>query len=83
MKSSFTRSTSDRFLLGICGRIARMLGVESLFIRIAMVVAVIFLPGPGWLLYPALWLVMPDDQGGAAGYQVIANAIQKNKIDRR
>lgn len=52
------RSESDKMLAGVCGGIAEYLGIDSVFVRLA-VVLLAFASGVGVFLYPVLWLVMP------------------------
>lgn len=54
----FTRSTTDKWIGGVCGGIAEYFGWDSTLVRVAFV-ASILLPGPQLLLYLALWLIIP------------------------
>jgi len=67
MDRRLVRSTTDKYIAGVCGGLAQFLGVDALFVRIAMVLVALFVQPLGWLLYPALWLVLPTDQGGPSG----------------
>ena len=67
MDRRLVRSTTDKYIAGVCGGLAQFLGVDALFVRIAMVLVALFVQPLGWLLYPALWLVLPTDQGGPTG----------------
>ncbi|RRD50942.1 PspC domain-containing protein [Arachnia propionica] len=62
---SLKRSNSDKIIAGVCGGIARAIGVESLIVRLAFVVFVL-LGGSGIAIYVVLWLFVPRDQGGTA-----------------
>lgn len=53
------RSTRDRVLGGVCGGIAEYFGIDVALVRILMFILIFF--GPGFLLYPILWLVIPSD----------------------
>ncbi|WP_436492640.1 PspC domain-containing protein [Actinokineospora sp. HUAS TT18] len=55
------RSRTDRMISGVCGGIARVLGVDAAIIRIALVVATILGFGTGALIYLACWILMPED----------------------
>lgn len=63
-----TRSSGDRVIAGVCGGIARYLGVDSTVVRIAAVVLTL-IGGTGALLYVAALLLMPSDSqpAGAEG----------------
>ena len=52
---------SDGWLAGVCGGIARRLGISETFVRIAWLVAALFF-GTGLLLYAVLWWVMPHER---------------------
>ena len=58
------RSRDDRMLWGICGGVARYLGVDATLVRI-VTVGLAVLGGTGVLLYLAALLLMPEE-GGAA-----------------
>jgi phage shock protein PspC (stress-responsive transcriptional regulator) len=54
------RSTSDRMLTGTASGIARYLGVDSAFVRMAFVAATL-MGGAGVLLYLAALLLIPEE----------------------
>lgn len=61
------RSKSDRWLMGVCGGIARSMGVASIWVRLATIAAAVLLvPGPSFLIvggaYLALGYFLPEDQ---------------------
>jgi signal transduction histidine kinase len=56
----FTRSRTDRVLAGVCGGVARALGVDPLVLRVA-VVALTVAGGTGALLYVLAWLFRPEE----------------------
>ena len=53
------RSRRNRVFLGVCGGLAEFFGINSFWIRLAFLIALI--PGgvPGLLLYTILWLIIP------------------------
>ena len=53
------RSPSDRQLGGVCSGIARYTNTDPTVIRVVFVVVAIM--GPGLLLYPLLWLLVPEE----------------------
>ncbi len=53
------RSSSDRFIAGVCGGLGQYLGIDSTLIRIGFVL--LTLAGVSPLLYIALWIVLPVD----------------------
>lgn len=61
--STFLRPRSGRLLAGVCAGIADRLGWSRALVRVVWVVLSLF-PGPLWVLYVVLWILMP-----AAGSQ--------------
>lgn len=53
------RSSSDRFIAGVCGGLGQYLGIDSTLIRIGFVL--LTLAGVSPLLYLVLWVVLPID----------------------
>lgn len=56
-------SDLDRKLFGVCGGIARYLGVDSTIIRLVFLVLTLVLQGIPVLLYFIAWIVMPGEPG--------------------
>lgn len=54
------RSTSDKWLGGVCGGLAKKFGVDVNAVRL-LVFIFIMVAGSGLLAYIAAWIVMPDD----------------------
>ena len=54
------RSLNDRWIGGVCGGIARMIGVESWIVRLAFVL-MLFFAGIGFLPYVLLWIFVPPE----------------------
>jgi phage shock protein PspC (stress-responsive transcriptional regulator) len=52
------RADEEKFLAGVCGGLAAYVGIDPVFVRLAMVLLV-FASGVGLMIYPVLWLVMP------------------------
>ncbi|MEO3936170.1 PspC domain-containing protein [Dermatophilaceae bacterium Soc4.6] len=59
------RSTSDRWLAGVCGGVGAHLGIEPGLVRLVMVVAVI--AGPGLPVYAFLWVMTRPDTRAPGG----------------
>ena len=55
-----TRDTSHQVIAGVCSGIARRFGLSRTGLRVAFVVSCI-LPGPQFVAYLVLWIVMPAD----------------------
>jgi len=55
-----TRDTRHAVLGGVCAGLARRFGISTTALRVAFVVSCV-LPGPQFLAYALLWLVLPAD----------------------
>jgi phage shock protein PspC (stress-responsive transcriptional regulator) len=53
----------ERWIAGVCSGLARRFGVSASVVRLVFVVSCL-LPGPQFLLYIALWIVMPAEDSG-------------------
>jgi phage shock protein PspC (stress-responsive transcriptional regulator) len=49
----------DRWIAGVCSGLALRFGLQPSTVRILFVLSVL-LPGPQFLVYIALWILMPD-----------------------
>lgn len=60
-----TRSTTNRWIFGVCGGIAQKYGMNPLAVRIAVIVLAVVIPGvslvPTILLYILAGLLLPAD----------------------
>ena len=66
MNTPLTRSRSDKFLGGVCGGLAKSLGMESSIVRIIAVLLAVFTQ-IGWIAYLVLWAVLPTDSSSRTG----------------
>jgi phage shock protein PspC (stress-responsive transcriptional regulator) len=57
---SLARPRDRRLIAGVCAGLANRFGVSPTLVRILFVVSVL-LPGPQFLLYLALWIIMPSE----------------------
>ncbi len=55
----FARDTNHKVIAGVCSGLARRLGISRSGLRVAAVVSCI-LPGPQFIAYIVLWIVMPE-----------------------
>ncbi|HMB70390.1 MAG TPA: PspC domain-containing protein [bacterium] len=60
--SRLERSRTERVLFGVCGGLARHLGLDPDLVRVAFLLAVA-LDGTGWVLYLAGYLLIPEEAG--------------------
>jgi phage shock protein PspC (stress-responsive transcriptional regulator) len=60
MASTLVRPARGRVLGGVCAGLARRFGLSPNGVRLIFVVSCV-LPGPQFLLYIALWILMPSE----------------------
>lgn len=53
------RPRNDRIIAGVCAGLARRFGMKSSTMRLLFVLSCL-LPGPQFLIYIALWIVVPE-----------------------
>lgn len=58
--TALARPQRGRVIAGVCAGLARRLGMKPWQVRLLFVVSVV-LPGPQFLLYVALWILMPAE----------------------
>ncbi len=58
--SAMRRSLSDRWIGGVCGGLARMMGVETWIVRLAVTLLTFFW-GTGLIIYILLWVFVPPE----------------------
>ena len=58
------RSRNDRMIAGVAGGLAATFNVDPLLVRIVLL-ALAFLNGFGFMLYIALWLLVPNEDSAA------------------
>ena len=55
------RSRTDKMVAGVCGGVAKMIGVDAALLRIVLVAATLLGFGTGAVLYAAAWILMPEE----------------------
>ena len=53
-----TRSTSDKWIGGVCGGLADYFGWNANLVRLLFVLSCL-LPGPQFIVYLVLWIIIP------------------------
>jgi phage shock protein C len=76
MDNKLYRSSSDKFLGGVCGGIGKYLGVDSSFVRIIFLL-LMFGSGIGFLLYILLWVILPQEGATATGLPLTGPEFEK------
>jgi phage shock protein PspC (stress-responsive transcriptional regulator) len=54
------RPRDDRVIAGVCSGIARRYGLSATTVRLLFVLSLL-LPGPQFIIYIILWVLMPDE----------------------
>lgn len=59
------RPRDGRMIAGVCAGLARRFGVEPTLVRVLAVLSCL-LPGPQFVVYIVLWIMMPSEEKYAA-----------------
>lgn len=59
-RKRLVRTPDDKMIAGVCGGVARYLGIDANLVRIVLVAAVVFGFGTGIILYLLGWWLMPQ-----------------------
>ncbi|MCI5560295.1 MAG: PspC domain-containing protein [Phocaeicola sp.] len=60
MSKRLYRSLTDRMLGGVAGGIAAYLGVDSVWVRLALIVSALLFFGTSFVFYIVMWLIVPQ-----------------------
>lgn len=60
-REGLVRPRSERMIAGVCAGLGRRLGISPGLARVLFVLTLLVLPGSQLLLYPLLWVVMPEE----------------------
>ena len=63
MSRRLTRDTRHQVIAGVCAGLARRFGLSRNGLRLAFVISCV-LPGPQFIAYLLLWIVIPRDTRG-------------------
>lgn len=58
--SSLARPRHNRMIAGVCAGLGRRFGISANTVRLIFVLSCL-LPGPQFLIYLALWIILPND----------------------
>ncbi|MET8553918.1 PspC domain-containing protein [Streptomyces sp. NPDC004959] len=64
--TSLVRPTHGRVIAGVCAGLARRFGVSPTTMRVIFVASCL-LPGPQFLVYLALWVLLPNERKAGGG----------------
>jgi phage shock protein PspC (stress-responsive transcriptional regulator) len=60
MNGRLVRPRDDRWIAGVCSGLARRFGMSPGTVRLLFVLSCL-LPGPQFVVYIALWIIMPNE----------------------
>ena len=60
MTSTLVRPREDRMIAGVCAGLARRFGTTPTTVRVIFAISCL-IPGPQFLIYIALWVLMPNE----------------------
>lgn len=60
MTRRLARPRNDRWIAGVCSALARRFGMSSGMMRLIFVLSCL-LPGPQFLIYLILWVLLPNE----------------------
>jgi phage shock protein PspC (stress-responsive transcriptional regulator) len=61
MTTAIVRPRDNRMIGGVCAGLARRFGMRPKTMRLIFLISCL-LPGPQFLLYIALWILLPDEK---------------------
>jgi len=61
--STLTRPRHGKVIAGVCAGLADRFGISPFVVRLAFVLSCV-LPGPQFIAYLLLWIVIPEDTRG-------------------
>ncbi|TQN33353.1 phage shock protein C (PspC) family protein [Haloactinospora alba] len=59
--NGLVRTRNSRIIAGVCGGLARRFGLSPFLVRLLFVVSCV-LPGPQFVIYIALWILIPNER---------------------
>ncbi|TJZ53085.1 PspC domain-containing protein [Streptomyces piniterrae] len=65
MAAALVRPRNNRMIAGVCAGLARRFGTTPTTMRVIFVASCL-LPGPQFLLYLALWILLPSENNSSA-----------------
>lgn len=65
--SALVRPSQGRMLGGVCAALANRFGTSATTMRVIFVLSCL-LPGPQFLLYIALWVMLPAEKSATAAW---------------
>lgn len=60
-RAGLVRPQAGRMLSGVCAGLGRRFGLAPMPARLLFTILLLAIPGSHLLIYPALWVLMPDE----------------------
>jgi len=67
-QQGLVRPASGRVLAGVCAGLGQRFGIGPWMTRFLFVLVLMVIPGSQILIYPILWILMPNEQRVAPAY---------------
>jgi len=61
-RQGLVRPRDGRVLAGVCAGLGRRFGLEAWAARLLFVLVLLVIPGSQLLIYPILWILMPNEE---------------------
>jgi phage shock protein C len=61
-RQGLVRPRDDRILAGVCAGLGRRFGIGAWTARLLFVLVLLVIPGSQLLIYPMLWILMPNEE---------------------
>ncbi|MBL4745256.1 MAG: PspC domain-containing protein [Flavobacteriaceae bacterium] len=77
------RDGDDKFLGGVSSGMAHYLGIDTFWMRVIWIALTPFTSGMNLLLYPFLWILLPEAQTTAEKLQMKGEAVNISNIEKK
>jgi phage shock protein C len=61
-RQGLVRPRDGRVLAGVCAGLGQRFGIEPWLARLLFVLVLLVIPGSQLLIYPVLWILMPNEE---------------------
>ena len=61
-RQGLVRPRDGRVLAGVCAGLGQRFGIEAWLARLLFVLVLLVIPGSQLLIYPVLWILMPNEE---------------------
>ena len=66
-RQGLVRVHEGRLIGGVCAGLGQRFGLSAWVARLMFVLVLLVLPGSQFLIYPVLWILMPDEASAPTG----------------